>query len=99
MTPPGPADDSLRVPLRISLSGCHPNCHNLCQVWQHPDKVLALAVSPDGQTVVTGCADGKVRLWDLKLGRCRHQLDAHNGAVCAVGFGCQDNTFISGGAD
>jgi WD40 repeat protein len=102
--PKGREGDNLRDALRIELSGWLGRCHTLCQVWEHPDPVLALAVSPDGKTVVTGCEDGKVRLWDLSSespkGHCRRELAGAHGAVGAVGFipGHNDR-FITGHAD
>jgi WD40 repeat protein/serine/threonine protein kinase len=95
-----PADDNLRDALRRDLAGWHRLCHTLCQVWRHPGAVLAVAVSPDGKTAVTGCADGKVRLWDLASGRLRRKRLGHQGGVCAVAFShpCGDS-FLTGGAD
>lgn len=34
--------------------------------FPHPQRVLSLAWSPDGTTLVTGCRDGRVRLWRLQ---------------------------------
>jgi hypothetical protein len=99
--PRGPEEANLRDDLRIELAGWHRLCHTLCQVWEHPDKVLAVAVLDD-RTVVTGCTDGKVRLWDLNSpdpkGRCRCKRAGHEGGVCAVAC-AQGGTFITGGAD
>jgi WD40 repeat protein/serine/threonine protein kinase len=101
--PSGPEDANLREALRIELAGWHRLCHTLYQAWKHRGKVLALAVSPDRKTVVTGCAKGKVRLWDLNArdpkGHCRCKLAGHKGGVCAAGFSRHGNTFITGGAD
>ena len=35
----------------------------------HPGPVTSLAFHADGQTLLTGCRDGKARLWDLAPGR------------------------------
>jgi WD40 repeat protein len=32
----------------------------------HPDMVLHLAFSPDGKRLAASCAQGTVKLWDLK---------------------------------
>jgi WD40 repeat protein len=97
--PQDPAFDSLREALRLELGGWLPLCNRLCQVWEHPDKVLAVAVSPDGKTVATGCADGKVRIWSLESGECKCVIEAHKGEVLALAFGGRGDTFITSGAD
>jgi WD40 repeat protein len=40
------------------------------------DVVMSLAFTPDWKTLVAGCQDGKVRLWDVPTQRLRLQLDA-----------------------
>jgi WD40 repeat protein len=97
--PEGPEDDDLREVLSIELAGWHRHCHTLKQVLGHPDKVLAMAVSPDGKTVVSGCADGGVRAWDLKSGKCRWPPAGHEGEVRAVAFSPDGDFFITGGTD
>ena len=38
------------------------------KVFDHPDAVEAVAFSPDGTAVLTGCRDGKARLWKAATG-------------------------------
>lgn len=37
----------------------------LQNVLPHKDRVLALALHPDGQRLATGCADGTIRIWNM----------------------------------
>lgn len=44
---------------------------------EHPDWVLAVAVSSDGNYVATGCKDRMVRVWDLATGQ---PVEKHDGS-------------------
>ena len=68
---------------------------------QHPDWVSCVAFSPDGTTVLTGCADGGARLWDSATGEPIGKPMRHSNRVKSVAFspdgktiltGCYDNT-------
>lgn len=69
--------------------------------WQHPAAVTALAFAPDGNTLLSGCAQGNIRLWDVctgklirVVGQCRKEVtelafaaDAKTVASVAAGTG------------
>ena len=38
--------------------------------------VVSLAFSPDGQTLLVGCEDGQLRLWNVQTGQCIRVLRA-----------------------
>lgn len=96
--PEGPEDANLRDAIKTDLAGWHRHCHTLQNVFVHPDRVLALACSPDGALAVTGCADGFIRAWALETGEVRWTSLAHHGGVTALAFaGSQD--LLSGGSD
>src|SRR5262249_13983879 len=63
------------------------------------DKVLAVAVAPDGRTVATGGQDEQVKLWDAAKGDSRGTLGRHQGAVAALAFSPTGNVLASGGYD
>jgi WD40 repeat protein len=42
----------------------------------HTDNARAVAFSPDGGTVITGAADGTIRLWDPRTSRLRATISA-----------------------
>lgn len=48
---------------------CHATLHHAAQ--GHPKDVTALAYHPDasGNTLVTGCDDRALRVWDLRTNR------------------------------
>jgi WD40 repeat protein len=58
--------------------------------------VLALAFSPDGQTLATGDSDPKVRLWDVARGRERVLPAGNTGPVFSVAFAPDGKTLAAG---
>jgi WD40 repeat protein len=50
-------------------------------VMRHPQGVKALDLSPDGRRMVTACADGKARIWDLATGQIEGVPLAHRAPV------------------
>jgi WD40 repeat protein/serine/threonine protein kinase len=67
IAPEGAAD--WRANVCRQLAWCRGQATPLRQALAHPAEVTALAFSPDGQTVFTGCADGKARHWDARSGK------------------------------
>ena len=73
-----------------------------------PGRVNAVAFSPDGTTIVTGCsatddvwsaAGGEARLWDAATGKPRGRPLAHPQAVTAVAISPDGRTLLTGCAD
>ena len=70
--------------------------HEALQIWdvetgqiaqefaEHPDHVVAVALSPDGKRVLEGNWDSNLRLWDIESGKELMQLQGHTGAVYCV---------------
>jgi WD40 repeat protein len=63
------------------------------------DAVEAVAVSPDGRTMASGCKTRTVRLWDLATGKLLRQLRGHDppGAFYSLAFSPDGRTLASGG--
>ena len=61
--------------------------------------VFSVAVSPDGRTMATGSADGRVNLWDQASGNRSSVLADHTGAVYVVAFSPNGLLIASGSAD
>lgn len=64
----------------------------------HPDVVHAAVFNRDGQQVLTGCSDGRVRLWNATSGNLVRELAARGGAIHVVDFS-PDDRLIAAGAD
>jgi WD40 repeat protein len=65
----------------------------------HPARVRAVAFSPDGQTVLTGCDDGGARLWDAATGKPVGPPVRHQPAVRFVAFRPDGKTILTGSSD
>ncbi|MGW3124566.1 nSTAND1 domain-containing NTPase, partial [Streptomyces sp. NPDC001107] len=61
----------------------------------HTDFVESVAFSPVGQTLASGGADGKIRLWDTATGKLRTTLDGHTDIVESVAFSPDGRTLAS----
>ncbi|KAH9976252.1 WD repeat protein [Lactifluus volemus] len=61
--------------------------------------VNALAYSPDGQFIVTGGDDGKVKLWNTRSGFCIITFSQHTASVSSVQFASQGQVLFSASLD
>jgi WD40 repeat protein len=61
--------------------------------------VNAVAVTPDGNLVVSGSRDHMVRVWDLKRGVCIHTLTGHSASVRALALTSDGRYSVSGSLD
>jgi WD40 repeat protein len=56
-------------------------------------------LSQDGRSVLVGCGDGSIRLWDSLTGQARFAISGHSSAVNAVAFSADGTLAASGAAD
>ena len=64
---------------------------------RHPETVMS--VSWFSNKIVSGCADGIVRVWDSHTGSELMNLQGHKGCVCSVSFSPDGNYIVSGADD
>lgn len=65
----------------------------------HNGSVLSLAVGPEGRFVVSGGADGTVRLWNFDSAQQIRFYDGHKAQVVGVGFSRDGKRILSGSYD
>jgi WD40 repeat protein len=65
----------------------------------HSDWVMALAITPDGKTLISGSADDSIKLWNLPDGTLLKTLTKHSNSVMALAITPDGETLISGGND
>jgi WD40 repeat protein/serine/threonine protein kinase len=71
----------------------------LGEALAHPAAVNAVAVSPDGSTLLTGCDDGMVRVWDAATSRLLGPIIGHKPEVRGVAFGPDGRSILTCGSD
>jgi len=62
------------------------NCDQSVQVFTGPAKVRSAAYRPDGSQVVTGCADGSLKILDAMTGKTVLELRGHQSSVGSVAY-------------
>ncbi|MCC5641593.1 caspase family protein [Nostoc sp. CHAB 5824] len=65
----------------------------------HEDYVNSVAMSTDGQTIVSGGTDGTVRLWNLQGHPLAKPFRGHESSVSSVAMSTDGQTIVSGGTD
>jgi WD40 repeat protein len=65
----------------------------------HTSSVLALALSADGQRVISGSYDNTLKIWDVANGDCLHTLKGHTDSVRALVLSADGKRVISGSSD
>ena len=93
LTPDGTVTSSL-----AEVEGVPSDDHKLT-LEGHRDDVLAVAFSPDGNTLASGSRDRTIRLWDTETGQHKLTLDEHTSGVTCLSFSPDGNTLASGSWD
>ena len=65
----------------------------------HRSVVWSVAWSPDGGRLLSGGADGTLRLWEVASGRVSAVLEGHKGQVLSVAWSQDGARLLSGGED
>jgi len=63
----------------------------------HSGKVTSVAISPDGETLVSGCADQTINIWNLQTGKQIRTLSGNLGEVSSVAIS-PDGNFLAVGS-
>jgi eukaryotic-like serine/threonine-protein kinase len=70
----------------------------LSRVLEDSGCVMAVAISPDGKTVLTAGPEQKTRLWDAANGRLIGELVQDQGASLAIAFSPDGKTIVTAGS-
>jgi len=68
-------------------------------VGGHSGEVSSVAVTPDGQHLVSGSRDRTINIWDLKTGKLIHILEDHSSSVLSVAVTPDGQHIVSGSYD
>jgi WD40 repeat protein/tRNA A-37 threonylcarbamoyl transferase component Bud32 len=85
--------------IRLNMASFSPMLNPLKEILPHQSEILAVAFSPDGKLIATGCADNSAELWDAATGKSKVRLLGHQGPVVAVAFSPDNKTVLTGSED
>ena len=65
----------------------------------HTQGIHSVAISPDGQTLVSGSEDKTIKVWELSTGKLVYTLTGHEDGVRSVAISPDGQILVSGSAD
>ena len=71
----------------------------LTEFQAHPRGILALAVSPDGNTLVSSGENSGINFWDLRTGEFKFTLLEHSSSVTSLAIARNNQVLVSGSLD
>lgn len=63
------------------------------------DYVLSVAISPDGQWVVSGSKDRSIQFWNIATGQAQFMLQGHKNSVISIDLARSGGLLASGSGD
>ena len=65
----------------------------------HSDSINAVAISKNGQIIISGSEDNTIKLWELNTGECLATLEGHEAGIRAITISPDGQLLVSGSAD
>ena len=75
------------------------NASVVCTLTGHSNSVNSVAISPDGQILVSGSDDNTIKIWQLSTGQELRTLTGHSDSVNSVVISPDGQTVVSGSSD
>jgi WD40 repeat protein len=95
------AESLIQQYFQLTISGLifHPANTEIRTLLGHEGEILSVAISPDGQTLVSGSTDDTIKIWNLNTGKEIRTLLAHSSDVNAIAISPNGHLMVSASDD
>jgi hypothetical protein len=66
---------------------------------EHTDRITSVAISPDGNTLISGSNDKTIKIWQLNTGKLIRSFKGDSGAISSVAISADGNFLAAGSHD
>ena len=91
-----PEEEEIAYVPTVSSNSNYSLAYNIAK---HQDEIKSVAITPNGQTIVTGGRDRQIKVWNGPTGSLERTLPGHDEEIKSVAISADGSTIVSSSSD